>query len=69
MIALARTNRTEADIVAQKRRKKAGKKRVIRSRDPFWRLRRALGGSRVESRKAYRRSASRAATRNQIDDS
>lgn len=54
--------------MAQKRKRKVGKKRVIRSRDPFWRLRRALGGNRVESRKAYRRGAARASARKQIDD-
>lgn len=54
--------------MATKRRKKAGKKRVVKARDPFWRLRRALGRGRVESRKGYRRPASRISARKLIGD-
>ena len=50
------------------RKKKKAKRKIVRARDPFWRLRRALGTSRVESAKAYRRPAARSAARKQIDD-
>lgn len=43
-------------------------KKVVRSRDPFWRLRRALGGGRVESGRAYRRPSARMAARREVDD-
>ena len=51
-----------------KRKRKKGTKKVVRSRDPFWRLRRAMGGSRVESGRAYRRPSARTAARKEIDD-
>ena len=61
-------NRTEIPPMAINRKRKKGARKVVRSRDPFWRLRRALGGSRVESGRAYRRAAVRAAARKEIDD-
>ena len=54
--------------MAIKRKRKKGTKKVVRSRDPFWRLRRAMGGSRVESGRAYRRPSARTAARKEIDD-
>ncbi len=54
--------------MAVKRKRKKRVKKAVRSRDPFWRLRRALGGGRVESGRAYRRPAARTATRKEIDD-
>ncbi|MYF85363.1 MAG: hypothetical protein F4027_00160 [Rhodospirillaceae bacterium] len=60
--------RTEIPPMAIKRKRKKGARKVLRSRDPFWRLRRALGGGRVESGRAYRRPAARMAARKEIDD-
>ena len=60
--------RTEIPPMAVKRKRKKGVRKVVRSRDPFWRLRRALGGGRVESGRAYRRPAVRGAARKEIDD-
>lgn len=54
--------------MAIKRKRKKGVKKIVRSRDPFWRLRRALGGNRVESGRAYRRPSARKSTRKEIDD-
>ncbi|MDE0704030.1 MAG: hypothetical protein OXH59_09930 [Rhodospirillaceae bacterium] len=51
-----------------KRKRKKGARKIVRSRDPFWRLRRALGGGRVKSGRAYRRPAARTAARKEIDD-
>lgn len=51
-----------------KRKKRKRTKRLVAARDPYWRVRRALGSSRVESRKAYRRAATRDATRRLLDD-
>ena len=57
-----------AILMASKRKKKSAGTRVIRTRDPYWRVRRALGTSRVENRKAHRRSSSRAVARKVMDD-
>ena len=54
--------------MAVKRKRKKRVKKAVRSRDPFWRLRHALGGGRVESGRAYRRPAARTAARKEIDD-
>ena len=54
--------------MANKRKRKKRIKRAVRSRDPFWRLRRALGSGRVESGMAYRRPAVRIAAQKEIDD-
>ena len=54
--------------MAIKRKRKKGVKKIVRSRDPFWRLRRALGGNRVESGRDYRRPSARKTTRKEIDD-
>ena len=54
--------------MALKRKKRKSLRRAARPRDPFWRLRRILGGSRVESGRTYRRPAARAAARKEIDD-
>jgi len=59
----------ESSFMAGKRRKKKKKTAVAaRSRDPFWRVRRAFGSARVASRKTYRRPSARLAARKQIDD-
>ena len=54
--------------MAIKRKRKKGVKKIVRSRDPFWRLRHALGGNRVESGRAYRRPSARKTARKDIDD-
>ena len=45
------------------RRIKKRKRKLPKPRDPFWRLRRALGEKRAKSRKAYDRAKTRRAER------
>jgi hypothetical protein len=44
-------------------RKSKTRKRTVKARDPFWRLRRVFGEKLRPSRKAYRRAETRRAER------
>jgi hypothetical protein len=54
--------------MTRKKKKMTHRAKPKSSRDPFWRVRRALGSRRVEDAKGYSRKANRAATRRSLEE-
>jgi hypothetical protein len=54
--------------MTRKKKKMTHPARPKRPRDPFWRLRHALGSRRVADKKGYSRGANRAATRRSLEE-